>query len=167
MAQVGFDVSLYIGKTINNWTIIEKTNVKGRTRVNVICSCNNKVNRILAEIVSGKTKKCLTCHNREVSKNRITHGLSKTGTYKSWASMVHRCNTPETNGYNYYGGRGIKVCNEWLKFENFYKDMGLRPKGTVLDRIDNDGNYESSNCRWISPSENNYNRGGRYKRKIK
>jgi hypothetical protein len=77
--------------------------------------------------------------------------------------MRRRCNDPENDHYPAYGGRGIAVCERWnsssVGFRNFLEDMGFKPEGRQLDRIDNDGNYEPSNCRWVEPFENHLNRG--------
>jgi hypothetical protein len=86
------------------------------------------------------------------------HGMHKTPTYRSWADMLNRCENPRHKSYKDYGGRGIKVCNRWTWFLNFLNDMGIKPEGKSLDRIDNDGNYEPSNCRWATPKEQSHNR---------
>lgn len=83
-------------------------------------------------------------------------GLSNTPEYSSWAAMLERCNNPKSAGWKHYGGRGIKVCDEWKEpkagFKNFLKDLGVRPENYVLDRIDNDKGYYKENCRWTDRS---------------
>lgn len=86
------------------------------------------------------------------------HGLTKTKEFKIWNSMKQRCYNPKNERFASYGGRGIKVCESWVNsFSEFLNDMGGKPANKSLDRINNDGNYEPSNCRWASPKEQQRN----------
>jgi len=78
--------------------------------------------------------------------------------YNSWLGMRNRCSNPKNRLYKYYGGRGIVVCERWNSFDNFLADMGVRPDGLTLERINNDGNYEPNNCKWATMAEQNRNR---------
>ena len=83
---------------------------------------------------------------------------NRPGVYLSWADMLRRVRTKKPYTHPHYGARGITVCERWKKFENFLSDMGERPAGMTLDRIDNDGSYEPGNCRWATTSQQNRNR---------
>lgn len=93
---------------------------------------------------------------------RVKHGHSsaagRSPTYRSWHMMKQRALNPKDPNAHHYSGRGITVCKRWLKFENFLADMGERPPGTCLDRIDNDKGYRPGNCRWVSQAEQTRNR---------
>ncbi len=125
------------------------------------CQCGGTANIIGPSIAGGKTRSC-GCIRREVSRaSRValtTHGMVNTPTWLSWRSMWTRCGNPNATDYELYGGRGVSVCQQWESFETFYRDMGARPPGKSLDRVDTNGNYSPGNCRWVTPAEQCQNR---------
>lgn len=127
------------------------------------CECRNEVVIILDSLKNGKTKSCGCLKAEVLSKNmkeyNTKHGKANTPEYTVWRGMKERCNNPNSKGYKNYGGRGIKICQRWDDFSNFIEDMGKRPTTKhQIDRIDNDGNYEPDNCRWVNRSENSLNK---------
>lgn len=127
-----------------------------------LCPCGNSVELIDTRVRNGYVKSC-GCLQRKASainaaKLFTTHGLSKTSTYRTWGDMRARCEIVSASSYSYYGGRGISVCERWKTYENFLEDMGEKPTGLSLDRVNNNGNYEPGNCRWATKSEQMKNR---------
>jgi|SRR5690606_13156339 len=121
------------------------------------CECGEKSEVVSQNLLSGHTKSC-GCLNKEiVSILKTKHGMRGTPEYQSWAGMKTRCDNPEADNYEYYGGRGIKYCEDWESFELFFRDMGERPDGMTLDRINPDGDYCKENCRWATKKEQSFN----------
>lgn len=98
------------------------------------------------------------------TKFKPTHGCSNSPTYRSWQSMKARCKQPTMANYARYGGKGVSYCAEWENFTVFMSDMGLRPDGHTLDRIDSTKNYFKANCRWATPKQQAANRVYKLKR---
>lgn len=125
-----------------------------------LCDCGTVKAVHESSIKTGGTKSC-GCWFRETRGSlNLSHGHSKTAIYMTWTSMKMRCLNPRVRSWVDYGGRGITVCERWVNsFENFLADMGEKPDAnSQIDRIDNNGNYEPANCRWVSPAKNGRNK---------
>jgi hypothetical protein len=164
-----------IGKIFGKWTVLRqlpspKGNLRGKLYL-CLCECGNKSVIPGITLRADRSHQCQDCmyvgltkgeiqrRPTQKRKKRAAHGQSGTKAYYIWALMKQRCDNPKRLYYPRYGGRGIKVCERWREFTNFLEDMGHPQDGMQLDRIDNNGNYEPSNCKWSTPKENSTNKG--------
>lgn len=133
------------------------------------CDCGNEKEIHASCLHKGTTRSCGCLHSEEITKRNSTHRLSKTATYSVWLGVKDRCLNKKSHDYKDYGLRGILVCDSWLNFENFYKDMGEKPNGKSLDRIDNSKGYFKENCRWATHEQqaNNKRTNAKYELKGK
>ncbi|HXB11347.1 MAG TPA: hypothetical protein VNZ45_05130 [Bacteroidia bacterium] len=147
------DTESYIGKQFGKLKVISvaENHKNGQRRLLCECECGEQKIITASRLKIRKPQSCHLC-------NVVKHGYENTPTYDTWRCMRARCTRETNDNYMNYGGRGIKVCDRWNDFNNFLEDMGERPPGLQLDRIDNDGNYEPGNCRWVTPKENSNNR---------
>ena len=140
--------------------VIEKDNTSKRTKWICKCKCGKMKSIYHSHLISGATTSC-GCYQKEKAKEYKTkHNMTHTSLHNRWKSMKQRCLNANCKAYKNYGARGIKICDEWLEFNNFYNwsiNNGYDEK-LELDRIDNDKDYSPSNCRWVTPLINNHNR---------
>lgn len=149
------------GQRFTRLTAVEFAGMKGARGAQWLCRCDcgTAIYAITVDLLSGNTRSCGCIKTEELAARNKTHGLSKTSEYAIWGKMLERCKNPKTEHYDRYGGRGIRVCERWTEFENFYADLGKRPSAKhEIDRIDNNGNYEPTNCRWVTKKQNARNR---------
>ena len=126
------------------------------------CDCGNEKIVTLGKLKRGNTKSCGCLYKARMKEINKTHGMGGTTLYKKWKSMRMRVTNPNNKYYRHYGGRGIKICKRWDRFENFYKDMSISfnehlmrfgTKDTTLERMNVDGDYKPSNCTWATRKE--------------
>lgn len=148
------------GAVFSRLTVVKQApNKNGRTQWYCLCECGGTVTTYTKTLLSGGTQSC-GCLRLGKAKN-VTHGHTqgaRSDTYRSWEGMKNRCLNPNYSRYSDYGGRGITVCERWMVFANFLEDMGERPPGKSLDRVDNLVGYTPENCKWSTAKEQAANR---------
>lgn len=122
------------------------------------CECGSETRVVSHSLRRGATGSCGCLHAEMTSAAKRTHGKSATRTFKIWDAMLQRCGNPNSMYFSRYGGRGIVVCERWKSFANFLADMGERPSGCSIERLNNDGPYEPSNCKWSTAAEQSRNK---------
>lgn len=149
------------GQTFGRWFVIKRNDYRakdGRRKYQCKCECGVVRDVDGRALTKGVSKSCGCLSKELVSQRSSTHSMTSSPTYKSWAAMKARCNLQSTSEWENYGGRGITYDPSWESFEGFYVDMGERPSGTTLDRIDVNGNYYRDNCRWSSNAVQSHGR---------
>lgn len=145
------------GKRFGHWLVLIRTTNSKIGHPRWLCRCDCGREKIVqgGNLRNGGSKSCQNCQN----KGNYKHGLRRTRLYNVWANIIKRCENPNATHYERYGGRGIRICSEWRKrfmvFRRWALSHGYKD-GLTIDRIDNDGNYEPSNCQFITRGENTW-----------
>lgn len=148
-----------VGERFDLWTVVDA----GKKRYAVLCECRCGKRKpvAVADLQLGKSRGCRSCSVSGQRSPTHRHGRSKDPLHKVWQGLLSRCEIPTATGFKNYGGRGIEVCDRWKGrsgFKNFAADMGERPSWChTLERVDNDGHYEPSNCKWVTRKQQNRN----------
>ena len=155
------------GQRFGRLIVLRENGRKGKSLLWLCrCDCGNEINAIAYNLKNGHTRSCGCLAKDTKSKIRTKHNGTKTRLFRIWQHMLNRCRNKNVVGYKNYGGRGIKVCNEWQKSFESFRDWALRngyKDDLSLDRINVNGNYEPENCRWTNAkTQANNKRNNRY-----
>lgn len=156
------------GARFGRWSVLDTAEIRNYpSRANVsfhLCRCDCGTSQFVADskLRTGYSKSCGCLRSDMTVERSFVHGYAprnaRPRVYNIWNAMLSRCQNPKATAYGDYGGRGITVCDRWLKFENFLEDMGDPPEGLSIDRLDNNEGYSKENCAWRTPLDQARNR---------
>lgn len=152
-------INILVGSKFSMLLVIGITkNHRGSRAWRCLCDCGNECIVDAHSLVSGKSKSCGCYKLGMLRSSSKRHNMSGTRTHNIWRGIIKRCTNPRCPAYKSYGGRGINICERWKIFENFLADMGEVPSDLhSIERVNNDGNYEPNNCKWIPKSQQGLN----------